>query len=93
MHYWILDCLWIYINTFPSVVVATLVRLVEEARNVYRLAIDVVAITLLILVVTIPFNADIVEEDMIEVEEVTPLIALVKVLKCIWEKALEFTWS
>lgn len=76
--------------TFPSVVVATVrLELVDEARNVYRLAIDVVAITPLILVVTIPFNADIVEEDMIVAEEVTPLIALVKVLAA-FERALEF---
>ena len=66
--------------TSPEVVVAT-VRLlfVDEARNVYRLAIDVVAITPLMFVVTTPLEAAIVFELIIDVLVDTPLITDVNV--------------
>jgi hypothetical protein len=66
--------------TSPLLVVATVkLLLVDEARKVYRLAIEVVATTPLIFVVTTPDEAEIVLLLMILEVEVTPLIAEVKV--------------
>jgi hypothetical protein len=67
--------------TSPLVVVdTTRLELVEEAKKVYRLAIEVVAVTPLITVVTTPFAAFTVLLLIILVEEDNPLTIEVMVL-------------